>query len=161
MIEIVMKLLLLLLFEGAMQRRRGIVAFSSSSTNGGGTQDIAHDSIIVTKACADRLRYLSSLRPAPVLLRLVVDSGGCSGFQYTFTLEEEEPNHDDKVFEQHSCRVVVDETSFELLKGATVDFESDVMRSSFVIVNNPNSENACGCGSSFAVKAFSSNPMID
>ncbi len=154
--------MLLLLFEGAMDRRKsGIVAFSSRSANDGGTEDSAHDSIIVTKACADRLMYLSSLRPAPILLRLVVDSGGCSGFQYTFTLEEGEPNHDDRVFEQHSCRVVVDETSFELLKGATVDFESGVMRSSFTIVNNPNSENACGCGSSFAVKAFSSNPAID
>ncbi len=147
-----------------MQRRRhgAAASFSSGSSTGGVTQgSIADDYIIVTKACADRIRYLSSLRPTPLLLRLVVDSGGCSGFQYTFTLEEGEPNHDDKIFEQHNCRVVVDETSFELLKGATVDFESDVMRSSFVVINNPNSENACGCGSSFAVKAFSSNPAID
>ncbi len=151
-----------MLVEVAIQRRRGADAFSSGSINDGGTQDIAHDdSIIVTKACADRLRYLSSLRPTPVLLRLEVDSGGCSGFQYNFIIEEGEPNHDDKVFEQHSCRLVVDEASFEFLKGATVDFESDVMRSTFVVVNNRNSENACGCGSSFAVKAFSSNPAID
>ncbi len=101
------------------------------------------------------------MRPTPVLLRIEVDSGGCSGFQYNFIIEEGEPNHDDKLFEQHSCRLVVDEASFEFLKGATVDFESDVMRTAFVVLQNPNSENACGCGSSFAVKAFNSNPAID
>ncbi len=148
--------------EVAIQRTRGAGAFSSGSTNDSGTQDLTHDdSIIVTKACADRLKYLSSLRSTPVLLRLEVDSGGCSGFQYNFVIEEGEPNDGDKIFEQHSCRLVMDESSFEFLKGATVDFESDVMHSAFVVVNNPNSENACGCGSSFAIKAFNSNPAID
>ena len=65
------------------------------------------------------------------------------------------------VFEADGAEVIVDETSMEFVRGATIDFEQDMMRSAFAVVNNPNSENACGCGSSFALKNFSENPALD
>lgn len=66
-----------------------------------------------------------------------------------------------RIFEKEGSKVVVDEGSFELIRGATVDFVQEMIRSSFAVVNNPQSESACGCGSSFAVKNFSSNPALD
>jgi iron-sulfur cluster assembly accessory protein len=65
------------------------------------------------------------------------------------------------VFEKDSSKVVVDNSSFDLLKGATIDYVQEMIRSSFAVVNNPQSESACGCGSSFAAKSFAVNPAID
>ena len=91
-----------------------------------------------------------------------MEGGGCSGFQYTFTLETEAPDEEeDSVFERDGSQVVVDESSMEFVRGATVDFEVEMIRSSFAVVNNPQSESACGCGSSFALKNFQDNPAID
>jgi iron-sulfur cluster assembly accessory protein len=66
-----------------------------------------------------------------------------------------------RVFERDGAKVVVDATSLEYMKGATVDFEVDLMRSAFCVVNNPQSESACGCKSSFAMKNFSAHPALD
>jgi iron-sulfur cluster assembly 2 len=57
--------------------------------------------------------------------------------------------------------VIIDSGSFELIKGATVDYKEELIKSAFAIVNNPQSESACGCGSSFAAKNFSANPALD
>jgi iron-sulfur cluster assembly accessory protein len=65
------------------------------------------------------------------------------------------------VFEKNGSKVVIDHGSFEMIKGSTVDFMQEMIRSTFAIVNNPQSESACGCGSSFAVKNFDSNPALD
>lgn len=66
-----------------------------------------------------------------------------------------------RIFAKDGAQVVVDSGSFELIKGSTVDYTQEMIRSSFAVVNNPQSESACGCGSSFAVKNFSSNPALD
>lgn len=66
-----------------------------------------------------------------------------------------------RTFNKDGVSVLVDNTSFDLIKGATVDFEQELIRSAFTIVNNPQSESACGCGSSFAVKNFTLNPAVD
>jgi iron-sulfur cluster assembly accessory protein len=66
-----------------------------------------------------------------------------------------------RLFEVDDAKVVVDKTSLDLVRGATIDYQQDLMRSSFSVVNNPQSESACGCGSSFAVKNFSISPAID
>lgn len=109
-----------------------------------------------------RIKALRTKSGKPALkLRLAVEGGGCSGFQYTFTMDDGPVNADDRVFERDGAQVVVDEGALELVKGATVDFVEDMMRSAFAVVNNPQSESACGCGSSFAVKNFQSNPAID
>jgi len=82
-----------------------------------------------------------------------VDSGGCSGFQYAFEMDNEK-DEEDVVFARDGAAVVVDPASLQFIKGATIDFEQELIRSAFAIVNNPQSESACGCGSSFAVKNF-------
>ena len=89
--------------------------------------------------------------PSRVILRVAVDGGGCSGYQYTFSLDTE-PAPRDRVFDVGGARVVVDEISFEFVKGATVDYVEEMIRSSFAIADNPNAESGCGCGSSFVAK---------
>jgi iron-sulfur cluster assembly accessory protein len=66
-----------------------------------------------------------------------------------------------RVFERDGSKVVVDSDSLELIKGSTVDYIQEMIKSSFAVVNNPQSESACGCGSSFAIKNFSVNPAVD
>jgi iron-sulfur cluster insertion protein len=84
-----------------------------------------------------------------LMLRLAVTGGGCSGFQYNFSMDDALQD-DDRVFERDGSRLVVDETSLELLAGAEIDFVEDLMGSYFQ-VKNPNASSSCGCGSSFAV----------
>jgi iron-sulfur cluster assembly accessory protein len=134
------------------------------------------DDLIITQSCIARIQQLSSQRPNPdsMYLRLYVDAGGCSGFQYKFLLLSEDdtnPSDDeedgtidpeeDKVYEIDGARLVIDQTSLELLRGSTIDYVQEMIRSSFAVMNNPNSESACGCGSSFAVKKFQANPALD
>jgi iron-sulfur cluster insertion protein len=84
-----------------------------------------------------------------VKLRTFVQGGGCSGFQYGFTLDEE-TNEDDFVIEKHGATILIDAMSMQYLQGSTIDYKDDLMGSSFVI-NNPNASGSCGCGSSFSV----------
>mmetsp|Transcript_705 Transcript_705/g.2060 ORF Transcript_705/g.2060 Transcript_705/m.2060 type:complete len:151 (+) Transcript_705:151-603(+) len=120
------------------------------------------DTVIVTKAAADRIGALEA-EGAPARLRLAIDGGGCSGFEYKFTVEAaaDPLEDDDRVFSRDGRDVVVDEASMDFVRGATVDFEQEMIRSAFAVVNNPNSESACGCGSSFALKNFEENPAVD
>uniref|UniRef100_A0A8C3UF22 Iron-sulfur cluster assembly 2 homolog, mitochondrial n=1 Tax=Catharus ustulatus TaxID=91951 RepID=A0A8C3UF22_CATUS len=84
-------------------------------------------------------------------LRLQVEGGGCSGFQYKFSLDTV-INPDDRVFEQGGARVVVDVDSLAFVKGSMVDFSQELIRSSFQVVSNPQAEKGCSCGTSFSVK---------
>ncbi|KAJ1460621.1 hypothetical protein M885DRAFT_509694 [Pelagophyceae sp. CCMP2097] len=119
--------------------------------------------IIVTKATAERIAALSAKNASAMRLRLAVDSGGCSGFSYVFSTElcTTALQEDDVVFLRDEMPFVVDESSLAYVKGATIDYESDMMGSAFAVTNNPLSESACGCGSSFAVKNFEDNPALD
>lgn len=139
--------------------------------------NVEEGAIAITASCAARIRQLASTRPNPdaVYLRLYVDAGGCSGFQYKFLLLSEDndaPEDDDEedgtidpeediIFVKDGMRVVVDQTSLDLLEGSTIDYVQEMIRSSFAVVANPQSESACGCGSSFAVKNFEANPALD
>ena len=99
-----------------------------------------------------------------MFLRVFVDAGGCSGFTYQFELDDEFIEDEDKVFEppgSDGARVVVDEASLNLIQGSKIDYVQEMIKSSFVVAENPQSESACGCGSSFAVKNFASNPALD
>ena len=112
--------------------------------------DMTVQEISFTPAAARRIRQLIEQDGKPDLhFRLTVSGGGCSGFQYQMTLDDQ-LNPDDRVFSDHDVDVVVDETSLGLLGGAQLDFVSDLIGSSFQ-VKNPNATATCGCGTSFAV----------
>ncbi len=82
-------------------------------------------------------------------LRVYVSGGGCSGFQYGFTFDEES-NEDDTLIEKNGVTVLIDAMSIDYLRGAEIDYKEDVSGSQFVI-RNPNASTTCGCGSSFSV----------
>lgn len=82
-------------------------------------------------------------------LRTFVQGGGCSGFSYGFTFDEE-INEDDFQVPLDEFKVLVDSMSMQYLQGSTIDYKEELMGSNFVI-NNPNATNKCGCGSSFGV----------
>lgn len=84
-----------------------------------------------------------------VALRVFIQGGGCSGFQYGFDLEQEVES-DDFVVENSGVKLIVDPMSFQYLMGAEIDYKEDLMGAQF-IVNNPNASTTCGCGMSFAV----------
>ena len=81
-------------------------------------------------------------------LRVFVQGGGCSGMQYGFTLDESK-NEDDMDFEYSGVTVLVDSMSWGYLQDAEIDYRDDAMGASFVI-NNPQAQTTCGCGSSFS-----------
>jgi iron-sulfur cluster insertion protein len=106
--------------------------------------------IVVTERAARRVAALRAQQAAEgAFLRIAVSGGGCSGFQYGLSLDEQQ-NPDDIVFEKDGVRVVVDEVSLELMAGAEVDFVEDLMGASFQI-KNPNAASSCGCGNSFSI----------
>ena len=83
------------------------------------------------------------------LIRVYIQGGGCSGFQYGFSFEEA-PEEDDAVFDRDGVRLLVDPLSFQYLMGAEVDYTENLQGAQFVI-RNPNASTTCGCGSSFSV----------
>ena len=85
----------------------------------------------------------------PAILRLAVDGGGCSGFQYRFALADA-PAADDVTVETDGVRLVVDEVSLDLVRGCRVDFVESLGGAAFR-VENPQAASGCGCGSSFAI----------
>ncbi len=103
----------------------------------------------VTENAARRIALLASKETKPVMMRVAVLGGGCSGFQYNFSFEEAR-NDDDLLIERDGARVVVDATSMELLKGSELDYVEEMVGSSFQ-VKNPNATSSCGCGNSFSV----------
>ena len=101
-------------------------------------------------AAIDKLKELVAEEGNPELkLRVFVQGGGCSGFQYGFTFDESQ-NEDDFDFNYDTVKVLVDAMSMQYLQGAEIDYKEDIMGASFVI-NNPQAVSTCGCGSSFAV----------
>jgi iron-sulfur cluster insertion protein len=105
----------------------------------------------LTDKAAQRIKHLSAKEGKPGLfLRLMVDSGGCSGFQYKFSLDSAK-QADDEVFEREGASLVIDKTSLGFLQGAQIDFNSDLSGEMFS-VKNPNAEASCGCGTSFSPK---------
>jgi iron-sulfur cluster insertion protein len=107
-------------------------------------------SISLTENAARRIAFLAAQERQPgMMLRISVSGGGCSGFQYGFAFDDSK-NDEDRLFERDGARVVIDETSLELLAGAEIDFVEDLVGASFQI-RNPNAKSSCGCGNSFAV----------
>jgi iron-sulfur cluster insertion protein len=106
--------------------------------------------LTVEESATNKLKELIAEEGNPDLkLRIFVQGGGCSGFQYGFTFDEETNDDDYTINAGDGVSIVVDYMSAEYLKGATIKFTKDLMSSSFAIVN-PNATATCGCGSSFA-----------
>lgn len=104
----------------------------------------------ITDKCADKVKDLMIDEANPLLmLRVFVQGGGCSGFQYGFTFDEIQ-NDDDFMIEKNSVRFLIDSMSIQYLQGSIIDYKEDLMGSNFSITN-PNAETTCGCGSSFSV----------
>ena len=99
----------------------------------------------VTERAFERLAEIDA---APQALRVAVEGGGCSGFQYEIKLDR--PAADDLVLEGEGERVVVDSVSLPFLAGATIDFTEELIGARFVI-DNPNASSSCGCGISFSM----------
>ena len=105
--------------------------------------------IALTPAAAARVATIAAKQGKPAILRLSVDGGGCSGFQYKFGLAEA-PEPADTVAETDGVRLLVDDVSLDLVRGAEVDYVESLGGAAFR-VTNPQAASGCGCGSSFAV----------
>ncbi len=104
-------------------------------------------SITVDNSAVKRIEELRTLKGNPALrLRLIVEGGGCSGFQYKMTLSDEVDDKD----EVFADAVVTDDISMPFLDGTTISFEKGLIGSEFKL-NNPNAKQGCGCGTSFSV----------
>jgi iron-sulfur cluster insertion protein len=109
------------------------------------------ENITITDSAALQIAHLISLENAPQTLRLriSVSGGGCSGFQYHFTLDDAQ-TPDDQIFLKNDMAVIIDEISLGLLAEAVVDYVEDLTSAQFVI-KNPNATASCGCGNSFSI----------
>ncbi len=103
----------------------------------------------LSEKAARRVAAILSGEAPGAVLRVGVEGGGCSGFQYAFTVEPA-PGAEDLLIEREGARVVIDPVSLGLLEGARIDFIDDLMGQSFRI-DNPNAASSCGCGTSFSI----------
>src|SRR5271167_3252067 len=105
--------------------------------------------VTLSPAAARRIQAIAAREGRPLMLRVAVDGGGCSGFQYRFDLvEAAEP--DDLKVELDGAAAVVDVVSLALLKGSVIDFADELAAAEFR-VKNPNAKSSCGCGVSFSI----------
>jgi len=106
--------------------------------------------ICLTENAAKRVQEMAASEGNDALmLRLAVNGGGCSGFQYVFSLDDH-INDDDQVFDNSGTKLLIDDISLDFLKGSTVDFKNE-LGGSYFHVDNPNATAGCGCGTSFSV----------
>ena len=114
------------------------------------TADTGMPGIVFTDAAARKVQELVLEEGNPGLkLRVYISGGGCSGFQYGFSFDEEQAE-DDIAVTNDGITLLVDPMSFQYLMGAEIDYKEDLQGAQFVI-RNPNATTTCGCGSSFAV----------
>ena len=105
--------------------------------------------LIFTEAAASKVKELIEEEGNAALnLRVFVSGGGCSGFQYGFTFDEE-VNEDDAQVDKNGVKLLIDAMSYQYLVGAEIDYQENVEGAQFVI-KNPNATSTCGCGSSFS-----------
>ncbi len=106
-------------------------------------------SVALTDSAAQRVAAIAARQGKPAILRLSVEGGGCSGFQYRFGLADAIEG-DDILSQGDGAQLVVDPVSLELIDGSAVDFVESLGGAAFR-VTNPNAASGCGCGSSFSV----------
>ena len=104
--------------------------------------------VAVTERAARRIAEIVSGEPAPAMLRVSVEGGGCSGLSYTINFDEKTGPYD-QVYDIEGVKVIVDAKSAIYLQGTQLDYQKDLMGGSFKFVN-PNANKTCGCGESFS-----------
>ena len=107
------------------------------------------EALTLTPSAAKRVNWIANKQSRPAILRLSVEGGGCSGFQYKFDLADA-PENDDLVSETDGVQLVVDPVSLDLVSGSVVDFVESLGGAAFR-VENPQAAAGCGCGSSFGI----------
>jgi iron-sulfur cluster assembly accessory protein len=105
--------------------------------------------ITLTERAARRINEIMAAEPQGSMLRISVNGGGCSGFQYAFYVEKSRGS-DDVVVERDGAAVLVDEVSLQYMDGSVIDFVDDLIGQSFKI-ENPHATASCGCGTSFSL----------
>ena len=105
--------------------------------------------LTLSPTAARRILTIGAAEGRPVMLRVAVEGGGCSGFQYLFDLVDE-AQPDDLKIERDGAAALVDEVSLALLKGSEIDFVEELAGAEFRI-RNPNAKSSCGCGVSFSI----------
>lgn len=114
------------------------------------TVEVVNDAIVFTEAAADKVSALIQEEGNPeLMLRVYIQGGGCSGFQYGFTFDENENDGDTRVV-TNGVTLLIDPMSMQYLTGAEIDYSEGLQGAQFVI-RNPNASTTCGCGSSFSV----------
>ncbi|GAB4833386.1 hypothetical protein Ancab_031629 [Ancistrocladus abbreviatus] len=133
------------------QNQRILASSFSSSSSAALPEDSSPGAVHLTDNCVRRMKELHAGDADEKMLRLSVEAGGCSGFQYAFTLDDK-TNSDDRIFEKDGIKLVVDDISYDFVKGATIDYVEELIRSAFQVTTNPSAVGGCSCKSSFMVK---------
>ncbi|XP_042856905.1 iron-sulfur cluster assembly 2 homolog, mitochondrial-like [Penaeus japonicus] len=107
--------------------------------------------LLLSDSCVARLKEILGNDDKTSFLRVIVEGGGCSGFQYKFDIDTEIQD-DDRVFQRDGAKVVIDETSLDFVRGSTIDYHTELIRAAFRILDNPQAEAGCSCGASFSIK---------
>ena len=110
---------------------------------------VASSTFSLTEGAANRITVMLASEAVDSFFRVAVNGGGCSGFQYEFSIDTHRQDND-LTFTSHGVEVVIDEISLELVDNAELDYVQDLIGSYFA-VTNPNATASCGCGTSFSV----------
>jgi len=108
-----------------------------------------NSNISMSQSAAKQINVIMAKQACGKFLRVAVNGGGCSGFQYAFDFADV-PNDDDLILELDGARIVIDEISQEFLKDSQIDYVHELIGAAFKI-HNPNAKAACGCGTSFSL----------
>ncbi|KAM9976858.1 hypothetical protein ACTFIR_010704 [Dictyostelium discoideum] len=115
-------------------------------------ENITKYNITLTDSCVKELNSVQKKSDSTdIFLRVMVDMGGCSGYQYIIKVENK-LQEDDVLFIRNGAKVIIDKISLEMMEGSIIDYEAALMRSSFVVASNPNTIKSCGCKISFELK---------
>ncbi|EAL65057.1 HesB/YadR/YfhF domain-containing protein [Dictyostelium discoideum AX4] len=115
-------------------------------------ENITKYNITLTDSCVKELNSVQKKSDSTdIFLRVMVDMGGCSGYQYIIKVENKLQD-DDVLFIRNGAKVIIDKISLEMMEGSIIDYETALMRSSFVVASNPNTIKSCGCKISFELK---------
>lgn len=128
--------------------RRNFTSQSTASATNQQSND--KPKLILSESCIKKLKEITE-KENKKYLRVTVDGGGCSGFQYLFDLDDK-VSEEDVLIGDGNGQVVIDTLSLDYCNGATVDYHNELIKSGFRIINNPKAEMGCSCGASFSIK---------